>query len=140
MNPQEIKEFLKSIRETDIEEMEYRSGSDSLYFKKSETGCTGFPVMPVKVVENKQMQEKDFMVSIKSTMVGTFSNKPSSDENPFVKEGDSIAVDQKIGQIEAMKVVKDVKSKVKGKIIKVLVLNGQPVEYGQELFLVDTSK
>jgi acetyl-CoA carboxylase biotin carboxyl carrier protein len=142
MNPQKIKEFLESIQHTDIEEMEYHSGDNSLYFKKSEVEHVSAPIASVKeeVVEDKKMQEKDFIAPIKSTMVGTFARASVTDKIPFVKEGDNIVVDQKIGQIESMKIIKDVKTKIKGKIVKVLVSNGQAVEYGQELFLVDTSK
>jgi biotin carboxyl carrier protein len=138
MNPQEIKEFLKSIKHTDIEEMEYHSGDHSLYFKKSEVETVAAPVVSVKevVVESKKTEEKDSIVPIKSTMVGTFGSLPDGD----IKEGDNITIGQKIGQIEAMKIIKDVKTKVKGKIIKTLVSKGQAIEYGQELFLVDTSK
>jgi biotin carboxyl carrier protein len=138
MNPQEIKEFLKSIKHTDIEEMEYHNGDHSLYFKKSEVDAVACPTASIKevVVESKKTEEKDSIVPIKSTMVGTFGSLPDGD----IKEGDNIAIDQKIGQIEAMKIIKDVKTKVKGKIVKVFVSNGQAIEYGQELFLVDTSK
>jgi biotin carboxyl carrier protein len=142
MNPQEIKEFLKSIKHTDIEEMQYHSGNDSLYLKKSEEHIA-MPDISIKepVGEDKKVPKKnDSLVLIKSTMVGTFANAPSVDKPSFVKEGDNIVVDQKVGQIEAMKIIKDVKTKIKGKIVKVFVSNGQAVEYGQELFLVDTSK
>ena len=54
-------------------------------------------------------------------------------------EGNHIEVGQKIGAIEAMKIIKDVMSTAKGKVIKTCVVNGQSVEYGQELFLVDTA-
>ncbi|MDR2812156.1 MAG: hypothetical protein LBB06_03530 [Endomicrobium sp.] len=142
MNPQEIKKFLKSIRHTDIEEMEYHNGAHSLYFKKSEVDVVAMTIASVKeiVVESKKMKEKDSIVPIKSTMVGTFVSAYCADKHFFIKEGDNIAIGQKIGQIEAMKISKDVKSKVKGKIVKVLVSNGQAIEYGQELFLVNTSK
>jgi acetyl-CoA carboxylase biotin carboxyl carrier protein len=142
MNPQEIKEFLKSIKHTDIEEMQYHNGSDSLYFKKSEVEHIAIPDVPLKesVVEDKKALKKDSLVSIKSTIVGTFLSTPGGDKPPFVKEGDNIVVGQTIGQIEAMKIIKDVKAKIKGKVIKIFVSNSQAVEYGQELFLIDTSK
>jgi biotin carboxyl carrier protein len=73
-------------------------------------------------------------------MVGIFSISCDADKSSFMKEGDIVTVDQKVGQIEAMKIIKDVKAKIKGKIVKVLVSDCQAVEYGQELFLVDTSK
>ncbi|MDR1784465.1 MAG: hypothetical protein LBQ99_01865 [Endomicrobium sp.] len=141
MNPQKIKEFLKSIKDTDIEEMRYQSEEDFLYFKKSNVTV---PIPMASSVENeiiikeeKKEREKLALISIKSTMVGTFINVQNNNKLPLVKEGDNIVIGQKIGQIEAMKIIKDVYSNAKGKVLKVLVSNGQAVEYGQELFLVD---
>jgi acetyl-CoA carboxylase biotin carboxyl carrier protein len=139
MNSQEIKDFLKSIRDTDIEEMKYQSDGNSLYFKKADVEPV---VSVVKEVVAKKSEEtkKSTLIAIKSSMVGTFSDNQNSDQSPLIKEGDRVVEGQKVGQIEAMKIIKDVHSKIKGKVIKVLVANGQSVEYGQELFLVDTSK
>ena len=130
MNTDDIKTFLESIRDTDIEEMEFEAGDTSLYIKKSE-------IAPKKEVP-KKVVEKNITVSIKSKMVGTFYSAPANDRPPFVIEGSHVEVGQKIGTIEAMKIIKDVISTTKGKILKVLVANGQTVEYGQKLFLVDT--
>ncbi len=132
MNTNEIKKFLESVRETDIEEMEVSTQGSSIYFKKSE--ITKKPVEPKKIVE-----EKSTIVPIKSTMVGTFFNAPASDRPPFIVGGSNIEIGQKIGAIEAMKIIKDVVAVIKGKVVKVCVKNGQSVEYGQELFLVDTA-
>jgi acetyl-CoA carboxylase biotin carboxyl carrier protein len=138
MSPQEIKDFLKSIRNTDIEEMQYQSGDSSLRFKKTEVE----PVIPVveEFALKKEEEKKQTLIAVKSTRVGTFTATQSNDNIPFVKEGDVITVGQKIGQIEAMKIIKDVHSQNQGKIVKVLVSDGQSVEYGQDLFLIDTSK
>ena len=130
MNTDDIKTFLESIRDTDIEEMEFEAGDTSLYIKKSE-------IAPKKEVP-KKVVEKNITVSIKSKMVGTFYSAPANDRPPFVIEGSHVEVGQKIGTIEAKKIIKDVISTTKGKILKVLVANGQTVEYGQKLFLVDT--
>jgi biotin carboxyl carrier protein len=139
MNPQEIKDFLKSIKDTDIEEMQYNSGDNSLYFKKS---CVEsiIPILKEIPVEKKEEKKKQTIIPIKSKMVGTFAGVQSNDKEPLLKEGDNIAEGQKIGQIEAMKIIKDIHSDIKGKIVKILIANGQPVEYGQELFLVDVGK
>jgi biotin carboxyl carrier protein len=139
MNPQEIKEFLKSIKGTDIEELQYESDGTSLYFKKNEVEAVD-SVKPVVVIEEPVVPKEPAPVAIKSFMVGTFASAPSNEKPNFVSEGSIIEPGQKVGQIEAMKIIKDVNSKVKGKIVKVLVSNGQSVEYGQELFLVKESK
>ena len=133
MNTNEIKKFLESIRETDIEEMEYESGSTSIYIKKSEV--TPKIEIPKKVV----VEKNNTIVSIKSKMVGTFYSSPAHDKPPYIVEGSHIEIGQKIGAIEAMKIIKDVMSTAKGKVTKICVSNGQSVEYGQELFLVDTA-
>ncbi|MDR0800468.1 MAG: hypothetical protein LBN01_02920 [Endomicrobium sp.] len=141
MNPQEIKEFLKSIKDTDIEEIQYQSGEDSLYFKKTDVKAIVLDVKEDTEIRAKEEENKKLsLITIKSTMVGTFASAQSNDKPPFVREGDNVTVGQKVGQIEAMKIIKDVHSNIKGKISKVLVSNGQSVEYGQELFIVDTSK
>lgn len=141
MNPQEIKEFLKSIHNTDIEELNFESGDNSLYFKKNSVEAI-MPVVKVKEVPEKEKPAvpKSTVIAVKSAMVGTFASAQNNDKPPFVMEGDSVKQGQKVGQIEAMKIIKDVVSQVSGKIVKVCVSNGEAVEYGQDLFLVDTSK
>jgi biotin carboxyl carrier protein len=140
MTPQEIKDFLKLVKDTDIEEMRYKSGENSFYFKKCEVGSVvPFSEKKSIAIKNKK-EEKSPLVTIKSNSVGTFISFQDNDKAPFVTEGDNIVVGQKIGQIEAMKIIKDINSNYNGKILKVLVSNGQPVGYGQELFLLDASK
>ncbi len=134
MNNNEIKKFLQSIRDTDIEEVEYESGETSVYIKKSEV------TKKIETQKKETVEVKNTIVPIKSTMVGTFYNAPAHDRPPFVVEGSRIDAGQKIGTIEAMKIIKDVIATTKGKIVKISVTNGQSVEYGQELFLVDTAE
>lgn len=76
---------------------------------------------------------------IKSPMVGTFYRAPAPDARAFVEEGDTIKVGQTLCLIEAMKLLNEIESDVGGRVLKVLVENGQPVEYGEPLFIVDTS-
>ncbi|MDR1195305.1 MAG: hypothetical protein LBL00_02395 [Endomicrobium sp.] len=141
MNPQEIKDFLKSIHDTDIEEMRFESGEDSLFFKKNHVEAAALPAIKIKEVPaEKPEPPKSTITAVKSTMVGTFSSAQNNDKPPFVTEGGNVKPGQKIGQIEAMKIIKDVHSHVSGKVVKICVLNGQSVEYGQDLFLIDTSK
>jgi acetyl-CoA carboxylase biotin carboxyl carrier protein len=142
MNPQEIKEFLKSIKDTDIEELQYQSGGSSLYFKKN--GVEAFIPEVKEAVQSESVKPKEppkpAVISIKSTMVGTFSSAPNNEKPPFVREGSEVEPGQKVGQIEAMKIIKDVNAKTRGRIVKVCVSNGESVEYGQELFLVEPAK
>ncbi len=77
-------------------------------------------------------------MTIKSTMVGTFFRSDSPDRPPFVVEGTIVNSGQPVAAIEAMKIMKDVLSPLSCKIVKALVANGHPVEYGQPLFEVES--
>jgi len=76
---------------------------------------------------------------IKSPLVGTFYRAPAPGAPPFVEEGDIVSPGQVLCIIEALKVMNEIESDVRGKVVKILVENGQPVEYGQPLFLIDTN-
>jgi acetyl-CoA carboxylase biotin carboxyl carrier protein len=77
------------------------------------------------------------LVTVEAPMVGTFYRAPKPDAPPFVAEGDVVKEGQVICIVEAMKLMNEIESKVAGRIAKVVVENGQPVEFGQPLFLVD---
>ena len=76
-------------------------------------------------------------VGIKSPMVGTFYRSPAPDADPYVEPGVAVEVGQTVCIIEAMKLMNEIESDVRGRIVQVMVENNQPVEYGQVLFLVD---
>ena len=79
------------------------------------------------------------LTPIKSPMVGTFYRSPAPDADPYVEPGDRIESGQTLCIIEAMKLMNEIQSEVRGKVVRVAVPNGQPVEFGQTLFLVDES-
>jgi acetyl-CoA carboxylase biotin carboxyl carrier protein len=74
---------------------------------------------------------------IKSPIVGTFYRSPSPDASPFVQVGSAIQSGTVLCIVEAMKLMNEIESDVSGKIVKIMVENGQPVEYDQVLFLVE---
>jgi acetyl-CoA carboxylase biotin carboxyl carrier protein len=78
-------------------------------------------------------------LEIKSPMIGTFYRASNPEADQFVNVGDNVGVGQTVCIVEAMKLFNEIESEVSGKIIKVLVDNGTPVEYDQPLFLVDPS-
>ena len=80
---------------------------------------------------------KTATVTIEAPMVGTFYRASAPDAAPFVSEGDIVKEDQVLCIIEAMKLMNEIEAKTPGRIVKILVENGQPVEYGQPLFLVE---
>ncbi len=80
------------------------------------------------------------LVTLEAPMVGTFYRSPSPTADPFVNEGDMVKESQVLCIIEAMKLMNEIESKVGGRIAKILVENGQAVEYGQPLFLIDPQR
>lgn len=76
-------------------------------------------------------------VEVKAPIVGTFYRAPSPEAEPFVKEGDTVKKGQVLCIIEAMKLMNEIESEVSGVIRKIMVSNGEPIEYGQVLFLIE---
>jgi acetyl-CoA carboxylase biotin carboxyl carrier protein len=76
-------------------------------------------------------------VTIKSPMVGTFYAAPSPDAAPYVSVNQSVTVGQVVCIVEAMKLMNEIESEYAGRVVKVLVENGKPVEFGQELFVIE---
>ncbi|WP_243027444.1 acetyl-CoA carboxylase biotin carboxyl carrier protein [Thermus albus] len=75
-------------------------------------------------------------VEVRAPIVGTFYRAPAPDAPPYVKEGDRVEKGQVLCIIEAMKLMNEIESEVSGIVKKILVQNGEPVEYGQPLFLI----
>ena len=76
-------------------------------------------------------------LAITSPMVGTFYRAPAPDADPYIEVGDPVSVGQTVCIVEAMKLMNEIESEVKGRVVKILVENAQPVEYGQKLFLIE---
>jgi acetyl-CoA carboxylase biotin carboxyl carrier protein len=79
----------------------------------------------------------DRSVKIVSPMVGTFYRSPAPDAEPYLEVGKQVEVGQTVCIIEAMKLMNEIESEVRGRVTRILVENGQPVEFGQTLFLID---
>ena len=77
------------------------------------------------------------LVPVEAPMVGTFYRAPKPDAPPFVSEGDVVKEGQVLCIVEAMKLMNEIEAKAGGRIVKILVDNGQPVEFGQSLFLME---
>ena len=79
----------------------------------------------------------DRSVAITSPMVGTFYRAPAPDADPYVEPGDMVEMGQTVCIIEAMKLMNEIESDVRGRVVQILVENAQPVEFGQKLFLIE---
>ena len=80
------------------------------------------------------------MVTVEAPMVGTFYRASSPTADPYVQENDVVKEGQIVCIIEAMKLMNEIEAKVAGRVVKILVENAQPVEYGQPLFLIEPSR
>ena len=94
---------------------------------------------PAPVVTPAAESSDNGYLEVKSPMIGTFYRASNPESDSFVNVGDGIEVGQTVCIVEAMKLFNEIESEVSGKIVKVLVDNGTPVEYDQPLFLVDPS-
>jgi acetyl-CoA carboxylase biotin carboxyl carrier protein len=92
---------------------------------------------PVMVKEVVSQEKEDHYISITAPMVGTFYRAPAPDAPPYVEVGSEVKKGEVLCIIEAMKLMNEVKSEYDGRIVKILVENGTPIEYGQELFLLE---
>jgi acetyl-CoA carboxylase biotin carboxyl carrier protein len=71
---------------------------------------------------------------LRSPIVGTFYSAPNPESEPFVKVGDVVEIGQTVCIIEAMKLMNEIEADVSGEVVRILVENGQPIEYGEHLF------
>jgi len=92
---------------------------------------------PLQQPAPESVESTAHLLTVEAPMVGTFYRAPKPDAPPFVTEGDVVKEGQVICIVEAMKLMNEIESKVAGRIAKVVVENGQPVEFGQALFLVE---
>jgi len=153
MNQKEIKELIEFLVEKDIAEFELERGDIKIRIKRGQRAAAasfGAPAatpapLPLPTSASAPAatapanESEEGIDIIKSPIVGTFYEAASPGSPAFVKEGDSVAVGQVLCIVEAMKLMNEIESEAAGKILKILVSNGQPVEYGQPLFKIRTN-
>ncbi|MBM4176277.1 MAG: acetyl-CoA carboxylase biotin carboxyl carrier protein [Ignavibacteria bacterium] len=159
-----LKKLLKIVNDSGVDEVEIEEEGSKVRVKKSpsvaESSMPQFlpfsmpaaaqvvqPAAPVaaptpvleKKLEKVGEEKAVSYYEVKSPIVGTFYRAPSPDAEPYIKVGDVVSPGQVLCIIEAMKLMNEIESEVSGKIVKILIDNAKPVEYGQTLFLVDKS-
>lgn len=157
MELEKIKELIALMNENDLNEIEIVDGQMRIMLKRgTQQGPPQMVAMPSVLPvapappaggENSAApgaaaepdQEQSNLIEIVSPIVGTFYIAPSPNAEHFVEVGSVLEEDSLVCVIEAMKVMNEIKSEVKGTVKKILVSNGQSVEYGQPLFLVEPS-
>lgn len=143
MNVEQIVELIQAVSASSVGELNYEEGGVKLSLKKeknkvkTETETASFAAVPKELAVKEAATESDKEGSyITSPLVGTFYAAPSENGEPFVQVGDQVQEGTVLGIVEAMKLMNEIESEVHGVIEKILVENGEPVEYGQPLFLV----
>ena len=133
-----IKELVENLKEFNLSELEYQDGETKIKVSKAnniiETSKTSAVVPPNKAVL-KNSEDVDG-IRIKSPIIGTAYLAPEPGAKSFVKIGDKIKKGQTVMIVEAMKTMNHVPSTNDGEVKKILVEDGQPVEFGQTLIIL----
>lgn len=128
MNFENFKKFIEAIKNTDIEELRIEKPDLKINFKRSEFVNIELPKNSTQPTLPTQKWKY-----IKSPTVGRFYRAHTPQHPPLVMENDFVKIGQRVAVIEQMKILKDVVAMEEGKVVKILVDNGQTVEYGQNL-------
>ena len=150
LNLKELRELIALMNENQLAEMELEREGMKIRLRKAgaaEEGVIIERVPAARAISGQAMTgpvpvpdaapAKPAGTEIKSPMVGTFYRAPAPDAPPFVEVGQQIVPGQVLCILEAMKLMNEIKSEVKGKILQIPIENAQPVEFGQVLFIVE---
>ena len=139
-----LKELVRLMVANELTELDLRDTEEQVTLRRqSPTPAQNAPIPAVTAVAEAPpaapiaaIEDDSSLITIESPMVGTFYTTSDPDAQPFVTVGSSIGDDTVICIIEAMKIFNEIKAQCTGTIHRILVKNGEPVEFGQELFLV----
>jgi acetyl-CoA carboxylase biotin carboxyl carrier protein len=144
MNFEEIKELIKIFDDSSISKIGVESGDFKLNLEKGGSVVVTPQAVAQQVVETqpavetpKPKAEKKSGTELTSPMVGTFYKAPAPNAKAFVKVGDRVSKGQTIGILEAMKIMNEWEAEFDCKILDILVDDGQAVEFGTPIFLVE---
>lgn len=158
MDIKDIENIIKILKQNEVTEFELEQDGTKVKLARTASGgyaATGasLNVVPAVHVEaptatpstagslNDSAAGEDLgrYSKVESPIVGTFYRRPSPDTDPFVKEGDVVAKGDTLCIVEAMKLMNEIEAPSAGKVVKVLGADGQVVEFGEVLFLIDPS-
>ena len=146
MDIRKIKTLIEMLEESNLKEIEVSQGDESVRISKQTKGddAVEFNQLSNRQTEsiniNQNQSQKKYANHdgnlVKSPIVGTFYRKPSPDSSPFIKVGDSVNKGDVLCIVEAMKMMNEIKSDYDGKIISIEIDDGQPVEFGQTIIVI----
>jgi acetyl-CoA carboxylase biotin carboxyl carrier protein len=161
MRPKEIKKLIEFVEQSNINELEVTRWGRKVRIVKSSRGqavaapvetitfpnVVTAPAVPAAVTVSAAPEGPQPLpeakataaniVEVRSPMVGTFYRAPAPDADPYVQVGDTVAPNQVLCIIEAMKLMNEIECEVRGRVAEILVENAQPVEYNQVLFRIE---
>jgi acetyl-CoA carboxylase biotin carboxyl carrier protein len=147
-----VKKLIELLEESGIAEIEITEGDDAVRISRYPTGGVAVPiaapaaappppvaVAPVagSVTATEEAPPPDEGQTVKAPMVGTFYTASAPGAKPFVQVGSEVEVGDVLCIIEAMKMMNQIESDIAGRVVAVLVENGEPVEFGQPLFIIE---
>jgi acetyl-CoA carboxylase biotin carboxyl carrier protein len=151
MDIRKVKKLIELLEESDVAEIEIHEGEESVRISRaSAMPMAAAQMAPMAVAPQAAVapaaappagepaQEEEIQGhAVRSPMVGTFYRSPSPGSKPFVEEGQQVSAEDTLCIIEAMKILNQIESDKTGTVRKILVDNGQPVEYNEPLFIID---
>jgi acetyl-CoA carboxylase biotin carboxyl carrier protein len=153
MDIRKVKKLIELLEESGISELEITEGEESVRISRHPSGTVHYAQAPVAMAAppapvagapapaapgaaQPARADEPAGHKVLSPMVGTYYEAPSPGAAPFVKPGDTVTQGQTLCIIEAMKMMNQIESDVAGKVVACLVKNGEPVEFGQTLFII----
>lgn len=143
MELEDLKELMGLLKDTDITEVQIEKDGVKVKIKRDKFfGHLEVP-QPHHLPEKREAGKEDELetegrlLTVTSPIVGTLYRSPSPDAAPFVEVGARVKKGQVLCIIEAMKLMNEIESEIDGVVVRILVENGHPVEYGEPLFMID---
>ena len=142
----EIRRLIRLVQKTGIGELELTASGRTVRIAANAASAEGVVIAPrvapqptaaPAATAAPPAPAAETHGAITSPMVGTFYRAPAPDADPYVEVGDMVEVGQTVCIVEAMKLMNEIESEVRGRVVRILVENAQPVEFGQKLFLVE---
>ncbi|EIC23497.1 acetyl-CoA carboxylase biotin carboxyl carrier protein [Thiorhodovibrio frisius] len=152
MDIRKVKKLIELLEESNVAEIEIHEGEESVRISRQGHAAPSFfmpagapppaapssPPAPIPATAETPAAESEIEdgTLVRSPMVGTFYRSPSPGTKPFVEEGSEVKLGDTLCIIEAMKILNQIEADIAGRVKRILVENGQPVEYNQPLFII----
>ena len=141
MEIKKLKEFIKFMEDNGLNELEIEEEGKRIRLKKNSSEqpvvVSQAPSQVPAAAAPEGGATATNTLEIKSPMVGTFYTAPSPGAKPYVEIGTNVKPDDIVCIVEAMKLMNEIKAEVGGKVVQILVENGEPIEFGQALFTIE---